>query len=59
MPEPEEKLESEVEQQVIKPAAPKKKAQPLPPEFRTQLKAADKKQEKSPSRPRAERTCRH
>ena len=47
MPVPEEKLAAEVEQQQVKPAASKKRSQPLPPEFRTQLKAADKKQEKT------------
>ncbi|MEN9564565.1 MAG: translocase FtsK, partial [Chloroflexota bacterium] len=47
MPVPEEKLAAEVEQQVVKPAVPKKRSQPLPPEFRTQLKAAEKKPEKA------------
>ncbi|MBN8654159.1 MAG: DNA translocase FtsK [Anaerolineae bacterium] len=47
MPMPEEKLAAEVEQQAVKPAAPKKRSQPLPPEFRTQLKSAEKKPEKT------------
>lgn len=47
MPVPEEKLAAEVEQQAVKPAAPKKRSQPLPPEFRTQLKSAEKKPEKT------------
>lgn len=37
----------ELEQPVNKVVAPKKKSQPLPPEFRTQLKSADKKHEKT------------
>ncbi|MBK6794756.1 MAG: DNA translocase FtsK [Anaerolineales bacterium] len=48
MPEPEvheEIIEQPVSEKVIAP--PKKKAPAIPPEFRTQLKAADKKQEKS------------
>ena len=44
-PTPVEIIESE--QPHIKQVSPKKKSQPLPPEFRTQLKAADKKPEKS------------
>jgi S-DNA-T family DNA segregation ATPase FtsK/SpoIIIE len=38
---------SKDEQPVRSSASPKKKTQPLPPEFRTSLKAADKKDEKS------------
>jgi len=34
-----------------KTSAPRKKAQPLPPEFRTRLKSAPKKEEKSSSQP--------
>lgn len=43
-PTPEQQKESET---AVKVAAPKKRAQPLPPEFRPQLKAAEKKQEKA------------
>ncbi len=43
-PAPEQQKEPE---NAVKVAAPKKKAQPLPPEFRPQLKAAEKKQEKT------------
>lgn len=46
MPEPEAVKEGE-HTGVKQPAAPRKKAPALPPEFRTQLKSADKKQEKS------------
>lgn len=47
MPEPEAPQEV-VEQPVSKePVAPKKKAPAIPPEFRTQLKSAEKKPEKS------------
>ena len=46
MPEPEAKHEAE--QPIVKqPNTPKRKAPAIPPEFRTQLKAADKKQEKT------------
>jgi S-DNA-T family DNA segregation ATPase FtsK/SpoIIIE len=41
-----EPVEEKVEIQPIANAAPKKRTQPLPPEFRTSLKAADKKPEK-------------
>lgn len=47
-PTPEKQKEPEA---AVKTAAPRKKAQPLPPEFRTQLKASDKKQEKSVKAP--------
>ncbi|MFN8435874.1 MAG: DNA translocase FtsK [Anaerolineales bacterium] len=48
MPEPEVPQEIAVEQPVSKEAvAPKKKAPAIPPEFRTQLKSAEKKPEKS------------
>lgn len=43
-PVPEQQKETEA---AVKPPTPKKKSQPLPPEFRTQLKAAEKKQEKA------------
>ena len=43
-PVPEQAPEAETQ---VKPPTPKKKSQPLPPEFRTQLKASEKKQEKS------------
>lgn len=46
MPEPGVK-EEVLEPEPAKATAPKKKAPAIPPEFRTQLKAADKKQEKS------------
>lgn len=46
MPEPEAKQEV-LEPEPSKVASPKKKAPAIPPEFRTQLKSADKKQEKS------------
>ncbi len=42
-PVPDQQKETEA---AVKPPTPKKKPQPLPPEFRTQLKAAEKKQEK-------------
>jgi S-DNA-T family DNA segregation ATPase FtsK/SpoIIIE len=45
-PEPEVQ-QHEAEQSVKQPVVPKKKAPALPPEFRTQLKAAEKKPEKS------------
>jgi S-DNA-T family DNA segregation ATPase FtsK/SpoIIIE len=45
----------QVEQKIVEPvekiAVPRKKPQPLPPEFRTSLKAADKKDEKSVKAP--------
>lgn len=44
----EQKLEEEPSKVVV---APKKKAPPIPPEFRTSLKAADKKEEKSVKAP--------
>jgi S-DNA-T family DNA segregation ATPase FtsK/SpoIIIE len=47
-PTPESQKEPET---AVKIASPKKKSQPLPPEFRPQLKAADKKQEKSAKLP--------
>ncbi|GMV34500.1 MAG: DNA translocase FtsK [Chloroflexi bacterium CFX1] len=43
-PAPERQKEPE---SAVKVATPKKKAQPLPPEFRPQLKAAERKQEKT------------
>lgn len=43
-PVPAEQKETE---KPAKASVPRKKSQPLPPEFRTQLKSADKKQEKS------------
>lgn len=43
-PAPEQQKEPE---SAVKVATPKKKAQPLPPEFRPQLKAAERKQEKT------------
>lgn len=43
-PVPKQQKETETQ---VKPPTPKKKSQPLPPEFRTQLKAAEKKQEKA------------
>ncbi len=39
--------EIQKDEQPVKSAAPKKKTQPLPPEFRTSLKSVDKKEEKS------------
>lgn len=52
MPEPEPKQEM-VETEAVKAAAvpPKKRAPALPPEFRTQLKAEEKKQDKPVKRP--------
>ena len=47
-PVPDQVPETETQ---VKPPTPKKKSQPLPPEFRTQLKAAEKKQEKSAKLP--------
>jgi S-DNA-T family DNA segregation ATPase FtsK/SpoIIIE len=46
-----EQAEEKIEEQPAKVAVPKKKAQPLPAEFRTALKAADKKDEKSVKAP--------
>ena len=42
----EAETENKEDEQAAKESTPKKKAQPLPPEFRTSLKAADKKSEK-------------
>ncbi|MBI3165108.1 MAG: DNA translocase FtsK [Anaerolineales bacterium] len=47
-PTPEQQKEPEAQ---VKPPTPRKKTQPLPPEFRTQLKAAEKKQEKAAKLP--------
>ncbi len=41
-------VEEKMEVQPVKDAAPKKKAQPLPPEFRTSLKPAESKKETKP-----------
>jgi S-DNA-T family DNA segregation ATPase FtsK/SpoIIIE len=46
-----EQLEQKIAEPVEKIAVPRKKAQPLPPEFRTSLKASDKKDEKSVKAP--------
>jgi S-DNA-T family DNA segregation ATPase FtsK/SpoIIIE len=42
-----QQLEQKIVEPVEKIAVPRKKTQPLPPEFRTSLKASDKKDEKS------------
>jgi len=44
--EPERVVEEKVEEEPVNTAPPKKKAKPLPPEFRTSLKASNKKEEK-------------
>lgn len=46
-----QQLEQKIVEPVEKNSVPKKKAQPLPPEFRTSLKASDKKDEKSVKAP--------
>jgi S-DNA-T family DNA segregation ATPase FtsK/SpoIIIE len=46
-----EHMDEKVEEQPAKISAPKKRTQPLPAEFRTSLKAADKKDEKSVKAP--------
>lgn len=46
-PVPAEEAKVAEAEAIKQPAQPKKRAQPLPPEFRTQLKQAEKKQEKS------------
>jgi S-DNA-T family DNA segregation ATPase FtsK/SpoIIIE len=46
-----ERLEQKTVEVIEKIAVPRKKAQPLPPEFRTSLKASDKKDEKSVKAP--------
>jgi len=44
--EPERVVEEKVAEEPVNTAPPKKKAKPLPPEFRTSLKASNKKEEK-------------
>jgi S-DNA-T family DNA segregation ATPase FtsK/SpoIIIE len=46
-----QQLEQKIVEPVEKIAVPRKKTQPLPPEFRTSLKASDKKDEKSVKAP--------
>ena len=54
-PVPVAEVENKEDDQAAKMVSPKKKAQPLPPEFRTSLKAQDKKDEKAfKSSPRGE-----